>query len=139
MLTAALNQAADDRDEVRAIRGAFKAAKFVDARQFVDLKDLCHCLAGASRNRDVKAAARATASKLKTGPNTFVLEHRRRGPGGKRLYGLSVYVRWLKAKPGGSQYDVKIAHKEYTRLEFVKKTGWQRFHDRFGRIVARSH
>ena len=134
-LDAAIN---DERDAV-AIHRAFKAAKYVDARQFLDLKDLCRCLRRTVRKRDVRAAAKATEGTLRKGLGKFVVEHRRKGRDTKRLNGVSMYVKWLKAeaKPGGTDFNVKLHSNDYKKLQLVDQTGWQDFHDRFARRVVR--
>jgi hypothetical protein len=136
-LVTSLDAAIDDKRDAAAIHRAFKAAKYVDARQFLDLKDLCRCLRKTVRHKDVRAAAKTTAGMLKKG--SFVVEHRRKGRETERLHGVSVYVKWLraKAKPGGTDFDVKLHSGDYKKLQLVDQTGWQDFHDRFARRVAR--
>jgi hypothetical protein len=134
-LTAALERATGNRSEVAKIRRAFRGTKFLDARQFVDLRDLCRRLATISRDPQVKKAAQATAVLLQKRPQGFIAEHRAKGPRAERLNGASVYVRWLKARR--PNYNVRLELKGYRRLQFVNETGWQDFNDRLPKLAPR--
>lgn len=129
-LVTALERAGRSNVEARCIRRAFTAAKYLGARQFLDLKDLCDRLARTCRDQDVKASARAAARALLEDPGGLVANHRRRGES-RGLNGASIYVNWVRAKPG--EQKVNLTLNDYRRLRFVKATGWQRFNDQFRR------
>ncbi len=134
-LAAALERATRNRSEVAKIRQAFRGAKFVDARQFVDLRDLCRRLSMINRDPQVQKAARTIANLLRKGPRGLIAAHGTKGPRAERLNGASVYVRWLKARR--PDYNVRLELKEYRRLQFVRETGWQDFNDRLPRLAPR--
>ena len=129
-LVTSLERAGRSKTEGRAIRRAFAGAKYLGARQFLDLKDLCQRLAKTCRDPETKASARAAAATLVRKSSGLVFDHRTRGRA-RGLNGASVYVNWVRAKRGEQKVNLNLAN--YRRLQFVRSTGWQRFNDQFKR------
>jgi hypothetical protein len=121
--------------EGRAIRRALKATSFLEARQFVDLVDLCKRVVAATRDPAVRRAAAQVVSGIRTGSPPLVISHRRRGSRVKRLNGVSIYLRSVRATKRGEE-DVDARMGRYRALAFVKDTGWQKFVDTLSRATG---
>ncbi len=136
-LACALDDATHDPREIRAIQRAFTRTKYLKARQFLDLRDLCRRIASSSTDSRVKGLARSAAATLEPRPKAFVVEHHTRGPQSRGLNGVSIYVRWVRAKRGDER--VVLARPDYMRLSFVRTTRWQQFNDWFIRRLRALH
>jgi hypothetical protein len=120
--------------ERRAVRRALTGTSFLEARQFVDLLDLCRRVHKAAHDPSIRGAAAEVIEAL-TRPPHLITSHRRKGRGTKRLNGVSIYLSSVRAtKKGQENVDAKIDR--YRRLSFVKTTGWQRFVDTLSRKRA---
>lgn len=131
-LVAEARRAVKDPKEGRRIVRAFRGAKFVEARQFVDLRDLCGRLDAICHDGELKKSARKVFSALAPGPKGLIFRHRRKGKGTRRLSGASVYVHWLRARHPA--VDVFLVRAGYKRLGFVKDSKWLTLNNRLERL-----
>jgi Clostripain family len=118
----------------RAIRRALKTTSFLEARQFVDLIDLCKRVHAGTRDPSVRRAATEVIKAVKSGSAPLIISHRRRGGRARRLNGLSIYLKSVRAsRKDEENVDARIG--QYRELEFVKATGWQTFVDTLSRAA----
>lgn len=130
-LVAALQALPRKGKERRAVRRALTGTSFLEARQFVDLLDLCRRVHKATHDPSIRGAAAEVIAAL-TRPPHLITSHRRKGRHTKRLNGVSIYLSSVRAtRKGQENVDAKIDR--YRRLSFVKTTGWQRFVDSVSR------
>jgi hypothetical protein len=124
-LVDALLETIRDRDERRALQIVFGQAAFLQVRQFLDLRDLCHKIREEFAGR-VADAAFAVLQQLQ---ETTFLYHRARGRALGRLNGLSIYYPHVRAEEpmGGlpvTEGNAVVDLAEYRALEFVARTRW---------------
>ncbi len=127
-LVAALERVIDDPIETRALRIALKQVSYLQVRQFLDVRDLCHKL-GEGFDGAVGEAASAVLGEYER-----IVKSRATGTALGVLNGLSIYCPLFDAEPpvGNAVRDVDavVDRTEYGNLEFVKVTRWQGLCDR---------
>ena len=114
--------------ELLAIRRALRTASYYEARQLIDLADLCQRVSKNTRDPLTRKAADAVVACLKHNSPQVIISHHRRGSQVKGLKGVSIYFRNAKSGRKGDE-DLGVKLGPYRRLEFVRETGWQRFVD----------
>jgi hypothetical protein len=127
-LVAALERVIDDPIEARALRIVLKQTSFLQVRQFLDVRDLCHKL------REGFDGAVGEAASAVLGEYERIVKSRATGTALGVLNGLSIYCPLFDAEPpvGNAvrEVDAVVDRTEYGNLEFVKLTRWQRLCDR---------
>ena len=133
VLVKELREEIRDRRRLSAILRALRRARFVRAREFVDLADVCHRVVKASHSPAVRRAAKEVRAMLKGRSSPFIVSHRTRGTNVRGLNGVSIYFRRVPRVPGSlrpTKGNVKLDLGEYRKLGFVEATGWQEFVDK---------
>jgi Clostripain family len=121
---------APPRGSVRgAIGRALRTSSFFEARQFIDLIDLCKRVRKTTRDPAVGVAAANVIQALERSAPHLIVSHHRRGRRVKDLNGASIYLKHVRASKQNGEEDVDVKIGRYRRLEFVKFTGWQRLVD----------
>jgi cysteine peptidase C11 family protein len=114
-----------DSPERRAAAGRIlRRAKYLGAREFVDLRDLCRRLRDESDNPGTRSAAEKVIQTLLPGANHFITNHNRRGAETEHLNGVSIYFRRVPRLKSG---DVTLSLGDYQKLGFVSHTEWETF------------
>jgi hypothetical protein len=127
-LVGALERVIEDPIEARALRIVLKQASYLQVRQFLDLRDLCHKLREGFDD-PVGEAASAVLVEYER-----LVKSRATGTALGVLNGLSIYCPLFSAGPAigdaSPDVDAVVDRLEYGSLDFVKQTGWQLLCDR---------
>ena len=123
-----LRWASADLDEHPRIVTAFRNALFVQARQFLDLKDLARQVYHYSRLVPLRLVALELMREMEERDQGFVVRWRATisESDKKRYGGVSLYCPWFEAQ-GTREFDAVVEHDVYMDLDLPRLTGWAGF------------